>query len=208
MRYRLLRFSALIAAPYFYFRKYLAGNQMRPSDYFLGLLSKKSGRRTQAILFVIVLSIAARSFDAVMALTATKSLKSPIPLWALSIRDIRLLLEAPLWLESASQFDVVREEVLRQSDSLSRVRSILSFYESFARNEAEVTDAIRSQLVLPGLFWDRVAVNSFSDGKVRESADALHQALRFVPEGDPRRAGLVARFFQTEAILHGKHGSE
>lgn len=204
MRYRLVRFAALMVVPYFYLRIYLAGTKMRPSDYFLELISERKGRYAQAILFVILLSMAARSFDAAMAVKAIKSLYSPIPLWALSVRDIRLLFEAPLWLESESEFDMVREGVLRQSDSSGRVRSILSFYESFARKEMELTDAVRGQMVLPGLFWDRVATKSTSDGRVRDAVDALHQSLRFVPENDPRRAELVARFFQAEAILNAR----
>lgn len=204
MRYRLLRFAALIVVPYWYLKMHLAGMEVCPSDYFLRRLSERRGRYTQAILFVTVLSIAARSFDAVMALSAIRSLKCPVPLWALSAKDIRLLLEAPLWLGSTSEFDATREDVLRRSDSSSRVRSVLSFYDSLARNETELTDAIRHQLVLPGLFWDRVAAKSFSDGRILESADALHQALRFVPGGDPRRTELVARFLQAEAILHGR----
>lgn len=204
MRYRLVRLFALIVMPYWHLRMYLAGTEAGPSDYFLQLLSERKGQYTQAILFVTVLSIAARSFDAVMALSATRSLKSPIPLWALSAKDIRLLLEAPLWLGSTSEFDTVREEVLRRSDSSSRVRSVLSFYDSLARNETELTDATRHRLVLPGLFWDRVAAKTFSEGRVRESVDALYQALRFVPEGDPRRAEFVARYFQAGAILNGR----
>lgn len=204
MRYRLVRFVVLVVAPYWYLRMYLAGTKVRPSDYFLQLLTKKKGRCTQAILFVIVLSIAARSFDAVMTLRATKSLRSPFFLWVLSVRDIRLMLEASLWLGAAGDFDVLRQEVLRQAGSSSKVRSLLSFYESLSRNEIDLIDTIRAQLVLPALFWDRVAAKSFSDGQVRESADALHQALRFVPEGDPRRKELVARFLQAEAILHGR----
>lgn len=62
MRYGLVRFAALIVAPYWYLKMYLSGAKVRPSDYFLRLLTEKRGRFTRAILFVIVLSIAARSF--------------------------------------------------------------------------------------------------------------------------------------------------
>lgn len=139
-----------------------------------------------------------------MTLRATRSLGPSLFLWALSDRDIRLVLEAPLWLGAASEFDVLRQEMLRQSGSSSRVRRLLSFYESFARNETDPDDAVRGRFVLPALFFDKLAVKSLSDGRVRESADALHQALRFVPEEDPRRKELVARFLQAEAILHGR----
>lgn len=204
MRYRLVRFAVLIVAPYWYLKMYLSGAKMRPSDYFLRLLAEKNGRYTRAVLFVIVLSIAARSFDAVMTLRAIKSLGPSFFLWALSVRDIRLVLEAPLWLGAAGEFDVLRKEILCQSGSSIRVRSLLSFYESFARDEADLDDAVRDRLVLPALFWDKVASRSFLDDRFRESADALHQALRFVPEADPRRKELVARFLQAEAILHGR----
>ena len=207
MRYRLVRLIVLIMAPYWYLKMYIASIETCPSDYFLQLLSERKGRCTQVILFVMVLSIAARSFDAVMALSATRSIKSPIPLWALSARDIRLLFEAPLWLGSTSEFDTIREEVLRRSDSSSRVRSVLSFYGSLARNETELTDALRHRLVLPGLYWDRAAAKTFSEGRVHESVDALYQALRFIPEGDPRRAEFVARYFQAGAILNAKTGT-
>lgn len=134
---------------------------MRPSDYLLRLLAEKNGRCTRAVLFVIVLSIAARSFDAVMTLRAIKSLGPSFFLWALSVRDSRLVLEAPLWLGAAGEFDVLRKEILRQSGSSIRVRSLLSVYESFACDEADLDDAVRDRLVLPALFWDKVASRSF-----------------------------------------------
>jgi hypothetical protein len=206
MRYRLLRAAVLAVVPYWYLKMYLEGIEVCPSDYFLRLLSERKGRYAQAMLFVTVLSIAARSFDATMALSAVSRLKSPLPLWATSHKDIKLLLEASLWLGSTREFNTIREEMLGQSGSSSRVRSILSFYDSFMRNETEATDAKRGQFVLPALFWGKVAAKTFSEGRARESADALHEALRFIPEGDPKRAEFVAWFNQADTILHKTAG--
>jgi hypothetical protein len=201
MCYRLVRFTVVMALPYLYLKMYLVGTEARPSDYFLKLLSETSGRRTQAVLFVILLSLAAMNFDAVIALNAIRSLKSPIPLWALSARDMKLILEAPLWLRSWGEFGAVRKEMLHQSETSNRVRSALSFYDSFANDEIGMTNNASEKFVLPGLYWDRLATIAFSEGQVRESLDALHQALQFVPESDPRREELVARYHQTSIIL-------
>lgn len=204
MLYRLVRFAVLIVAPYWYLKMYLAGIKVRPSDYFLQQLSEQESRYKQTILLIIVLSLAAINYDAAMAISAIRSIKPPIPLWALSAKNIRLLFEAPLWLGALGEFDLVKQEVINQSSSSSRVRSILSFYDAFARDQAELTDHVRSQMILPALFLDKMAAKACSEGRLRDSADAIRDALRFVPEGDPRREELVARFLQVDAAIQNR----
>lgn len=209
MRYRLIRFAALLAAPWWYLRMRLEGSKAPPSDYFLHLLMERQGPCRQAIVFIFLLSIASRSFDAEMALKALRVLKNhgvPIPLWALSARDIGVLLEAPLWLGSTHEFEAVADDILHGSKPSSRVRLVLDFYQRFARSNRAMTDemmvdGVKVKAVLPALFLERVAAKGLSDGRPQDALDALYEALRFVPENDPRRAELVERFRRIQADL-------
>jgi hypothetical protein len=196
LRHKLVLLAGLMLSPFWFLRIRLT--RVDPMDYFLVKLGAGSGTY-QPILLLAVLGRAARRFDASAALRALRCLSSPFPLWALATRHMQLLLEAPLWLGEKEEFHRAWAELQRSDEAGADIRGLLLDYMEFSRDEHAATDVLKDQLVLPALHWERLARRAEFACDVRKTREALHRALHFVPELDPRRPELVARLMQAEA---------
>jgi hypothetical protein len=172
---------------------------MRPHDYFLRALAKKQNGVTEAALFFALLSIAARSSDAVLAVRAVHALKPPYPIWAMSPKEIRLLIEASLWLGEEQGAKTTINEFLESEKMMLHISKLLVEYQSYNQNWDALGKANIDVFVLPAFYWERLAYKLDIEGRLKESIYALHQALHFLPESDPRRHELVARFLTKQA---------
>jgi hypothetical protein len=197
--FRLVRVACLFIVPYYYIRMWLSPQEIRPRDYFLHALGKKHNYVTKAALLIALLSIAARSYDAVLAVKAIQILKLPYPTWTMSTREIRLLIEASLWLGDEQEAKTITNEFLRSEKMALHISKLLAEYQSYIQNWENLGKANIDVFVLPALYWEKLAYKLDIEGRLKESINALHQALHFVPESDPRRHQLVARFLTKQA---------
>lgn len=192
--YRLMLIAAIVLLPFWYLRIRLTGDD--PGDYFLRRLTTGKNRFTRPIFRFLVLSQAARNYDAPMALQALRSLESPPPCWALSKRHIKLLLEAPLWLGELRDFQAIRLALSQWPGASPEFHELLANYDAVARCDTGATGTLLAGLALPALHWERLATELHMQGRIEESGHALYQALCFLPEVDPRRNELIARLLQ------------
>jgi hypothetical protein len=199
LNYRLMRVACLFIVPYCYVGIWLSPQEMRPRDYFLDALAKKRNYVTKVALFFTLLSIAARSCDAVLAVKAVQTLKPPYPIWAMSPKEIRLLIEASLWLGEEQEAKTTINEFLKSENMALHISKLLAEYQSYIQNWDTLGKANVDVFVLPALYWEKLSLKLDIEGRLQESIDALHKALRFVPESDPRRHELVARFLTKQA---------
>jgi hypothetical protein len=184
--------------PFWYIRIGLA--RVEPVDFFVRRFERNAHGVAGRINLIAVLGIAVRSFDAASALRVARCLESPFPLWALAPRHVRLLLEAPLWLGETEEFHRILAELLRNADTPPEIHGMTLDYMAIARGDVDATERLKDELVLPALYWDRHAERLHARGRIHDERDALYQALRFVPDGDPRRSGLYARWIESNAV--------
>jgi hypothetical protein len=190
--------AALIALPAWWLHARLA--RVEPIEFFLRRLERRRRGPAWTIALIVVLGNSARNFDALSALRAARSLEPPFPLWVLTPRHVKLLLEASLWLGDTDEFHRLWGELLRNRDTPREIHQLTVDYMAIARDEVDATERIKDELVLPALHWDRHAARLHAHGRIDEERDALYQALRFVPANDPRRSGLVARLIEANVV--------
>jgi hypothetical protein len=196
--FRLVRFASLFIAPYYYIRIWLSPQKIRPREYFLNALAKERNGVTKAVHLILLLSIAARSYDAELAVRSIQTIKPPYPIWALSTREIRLLIEASLWF-GEEQVESTIKEFLLSNKNMVTIPKLLAEYQSYILNWGNLAKADIDMFVLPAFYWEKLAYKLEIEGRPQESINALHKALHFVPESDPRRHEIVARFLAKQA---------
>jgi hypothetical protein len=197
--FRLVRVACLFIVPYCYIRIWLSPQKLRPRDYFLGALAKKHNIVTKAALLFSLFSIAARSYDAVLAVRAVQTLKSPYPIWAMSPKEVRLLIEASLWLGEEHEAKTTINEFFKSEKMMLHISKLLSEYQSYSLNWDTLGKANADTFVLPAFYWEKLSYKLDIEGRSEESKNALHKALHFIPESDPRRHEIVARFLVKQA---------
>jgi hypothetical protein len=197
--FRLIRVACLFIVPYCYIRIWLSPQKLRPSDHILCALAKKHNVVTKAALLFALLSIAARSYDAVLAVKAIQTLKFPFPVWAMSTREIRLLIEASLWLCEEHEAKTTINEFFKREKMMLHISKLLTEYQSYGLNWDALGKANINTFVLPAFYWEKLSYKLDIEGRSEESIDALHKALHFIPESDPRRHEIVARFIVKQA---------
>jgi hypothetical protein len=199
--FKATRVACLVLAPYWYFRISISPDKPRPRDYFLAALRNSRNRIFEPFLFIAVLSIAARSFDAVLALDALKAIEARCAGWALSQRELQLLVEAELWLRKERNSADPIDELVESFSLDSRISDIESAYKAFKASLVSGECIEEPHWILPALKWEWIASKLEADGSIRASRDAVYQALRFVPDTDPRRSDLVARFIRLDSVV-------
>jgi hypothetical protein len=174
--------------------------RVEPIEYLLRRLERRRRGPAWTIALIVVLGHSARNFDALSALRAARCLEPPFPLWVLTPRQVKVLLEASLWLGDVDGFHRLWGELLRNVDTPREIHGLTLDYMAIARDEVGATEKMKDDLVLPALYWDRHAARLHAHGRIDEERDALYQALRFVPANDPRRSGLVARLIEASVV--------
>jgi len=173
---------------------------VRPKEYFLRALENGNGV-TRPFVLLALLSISARSFDAPLALQALKLVRHPFPIWAFSERDIRLLLEASIWLGGETQFRETENALLTSASKPASLLAISATYQPLLSGDIARVDSAPTSMVLPAVRWERVSFVREAEGRVKESRDALYEALRFIPDTDARRDELVARLLRLDSTM-------
>jgi hypothetical protein len=198
-RFRLVRLFGLAVNPWHFFLIYL--KKVDQAEFFLAKL--KGRAKATAIgtttIFVTVLGVARRRFDAATVMRAINVFgPESLPYWALTATEIRLLLESALWLKEDDLFARLKQQMLDYPYAGPEVLRVVAFYEAFAIGRKP--DSTVEGLVLPALQWEAIASRYEELGYFQEAGDALHKSLRHLPDHDPRRVELIARLFGSDAL--------
>jgi hypothetical protein len=170
-----------------------------PADYFLSALKRNESYLTRPLHFLSILRIARINFDAHLAMRSLELLNKKIPGWVVSDQDVRLLLESSLWLGRERDLEHTLAALGPDVERSDRFLKLLAEYrvlDEFGTRGSRLTP---TQMQLPALFLDNAASDSESEGNVLEARNSAYEALRFVPETDPRRKDIVAKLLRLEA---------